>query len=165
MKFIQAESADDIQRTRELFEQYAAWLEIDMCFQNFDHELATLPGHYAPPNGRLLLALEADELAGCVALRKINADMCEMKRLFLRPAFRGRGLGRELAAAIIAAAREIGYQFMRLDTLPGKMDQAIMIYRSMGFQEIQAYYESPVVGTKFMELALSNSAKRTRPTS
>ena len=155
MKLVQAQSADDVQSARALLEEYAAWIEIDMCFQNFDHELATLPGQYAPPDGRLFLAIADDQLAGCVALRKIGEGACEMKRLFLRPQFRGRGLGRELAKTIITAAREIGYQRLRLDTLPGKMDRAISIYHSLGFQKIEPYYENPVAGATFMELCLS----------
>jgi ribosomal protein S18 acetylase RimI-like enzyme len=154
VNFIQVQSADDIQRARELFEEYAAWIEISLCFQDFDQELTTLPGQYAPPDGRLLLAIENDQLAGCVALRRIGDGTSEMKRLFLRPAFRGRGLGRKLTKAIIAAARQIGYQRLRLDTLPGKMDRAIAIYRLLGFQEIPAYYQNPVAGATFMELSL-----------
>jgi putative acetyltransferase len=154
MKLIQVASVEEIGQARQLFEEYAARLKIDLCFQNFDKELAGLPGEYAPPDGRLLLAIEDDQLAGCVALRKIGAGTCEMKRLFVRPAFRGKGLGRKLAETIIAEAREIGYDRMRLDTLPGKMDQAIGIYRSLGFKEIPAYYHNPVTGAMFMELAL-----------
>ena len=155
MKFVQAQSTDEINQARELFEEYAAWLQIDLCFQNFDQELANLPGDYAPPDGRLLLANEGGQLAGCVALRKIDDKTCEMKRLFLRSAFRGKGLGRKLADTIIAAGREIGYKRMRLDSLPGKMNQAIALYRSLGFKEIDAYYHTPVVGTTFMELTLA----------
>ena len=154
MNFVQASSVDDIKHARELFEEYADWLKIDLCFQNFDQELASLPGDYAPPDGRLLLAMEEDQIAGCVALRKIDDSACEMKRLFLRAAFRGKGLGRKLAEAIIAEARRIGYERMRLDTLPGKMDQAIELYRSLGFKEIGAYYHNPVLGATFMELTL-----------
>ena len=154
MRFVQASSPDDIQHARELFEEYAAWLQIDLCFQNFAQELANLPGDYAPPDGRLLLAIEENQIAGCVAIRKIDDSACEMKRLFLRAAFRGKGLGRKLAEAIIAEARRIGYERMRLDTLPGKMDQAIELYRSLGFKEIGAYYHNPVLGATFMELTL-----------
>jgi putative acetyltransferase len=154
MNFIQASSVDDINHARELFEEYAAWLQVDLCYQDFDQELAGLPGQYAPPVGRLLLALEDKQIAGCVALRKIGEGTCEMKRLFLRPAFRGKGLGRKLAEAIIAEARQIGYERMLLDTLPGRMDQAIGIYRSLGFHEIAAYNNNPVPGAVFMELLL-----------
>ena len=155
MNFVQASSPEEIQHARELFEEYAAWLKIDLCFQNFAQELANLPGDYAPPGGRLLLAIEENQIAGCVALRKIDDSACEMKRLFLRAAFRGKGLGRKLAEAIIAEARQIGYERMRLDTLPGKMDQAIELYRSLGFHEIAAYYHNPVLGATFMELLLA----------
>ena len=154
MKLIQVVAAEHIKHARELFEEYAAWLDISLCFQDFDKELAGLPGQYTPPDGRLLLAIEDDLIAGCVALRKIGEGTCEMKRLFLRSAFRGKGLGRKLAEAIIAEASQIGYERMRLDTLPGRMDQAIAIYRSLGFREIHPYYENPVEGATFMELSL-----------
>lgn len=151
----QVRSSDDVDHARELFKEYEAWLGIDLCFQNFEKELAELPGKYAPPDGRLLLAVENGNVAGCVALRKIGEGICEIKRLFLRPAFRGKGLGRQLAERIIRDAREIGYQRMRLDTLPPKMNDAIALYRSLGFKEIEAYYDNPVPGAKFMELDLS----------
>lgn len=159
LKLVQAESAEQLGQARELFLEYAAALGIDLCFQNFDEELATLPGAYAPPSGRLLLALdetqEEDEaLAGCVALRKIDEDSCEMKRLYVRPAFRGTGSGKQLALAIIEEARLIGYARMRLDTLPS-MRQAIMLYRSLGFKSTAAYRPNPVEGAMFMELALT----------
>ena len=154
MELIQAESADDINRARELFKEYAAGLGIDLCFQNFDKELALLPGDYVPPSGRLFLAISDDAAVGCVALRMIANGICEMKRLYVRPEFRGTGLGRTLAEAIIQTAREIGYDRMRLDTLPGKMDRAIAMYRSLGFKEIEPYYDNPVQGATFMELSL-----------
>ena len=154
MKLIQAESADDINRARELFKEYAGGLGIDLCFQNFDKELALLPGDYVPPSGRLFLAISDDEAVGCVALRMIAEGICEMKRLYVRPEFRGTGLGRTLAETIIQTARKIGYDRMRLDTLPGKMDRAIAMYRSLGFKEIEPYYDNPVEGATFMELSL-----------
>jgi putative acetyltransferase len=154
MKLILATSESDIKEARTLLEEYAAWLGISLCFQNFDRELAALPGEYAPPDGRLLLAFEDDEVAGCIALRKIRATTCEMKRLFLRPEFRGRGLGRVLVERIIEEARQIGYTQMCLDTLPGRMDQAIALYKSIGFEEIEPYYNNPVAGATFMELRL-----------
>ncbi len=154
MKLIQVESAEEVEHARELFLEYGAWLGFSLCFQNFDQELAELPGKYVPPSGRLFLAIENDEVAGCVALRQIGDDVCEMKRLYVRPAFRGTGLGRKLAEEIIQSAREIGYASMRLDTLPGKMDRAIAMYDSFGFKKIEPYYENPVEGAAFMELKL-----------
>ena len=153
-EIIRAHSVDDIEHARELFKDYEAWLEIDLCFQNFEKEVAELPGKYGPPDGRLLLAVENGKVAGCVALRKIGEGICEIKRLFLRPQFRGKGLGRQLAEAVIHDAREIGYERMRLDTLPPKMNDAIALYRSLGFKEIESYYDNPVPGAKFMELDL-----------
>ena len=155
MNFVQASSPEEIESARTLLEEYAAWLQIDLCFQSFDKELAGLPGQYAPPDGRLLLAIEDDQLVGCVALRKTGEGTCEMKRLFLRSQFRGKGLGRKLAETIIAEARQIGYERMRLDTLPGRMDQAIKLYRALGFHEIPAYYHNPVPDATFMELLLA----------
>ena len=167
MNLIQAQSADDIAAARDLFLEYAAGLGFALCFQNFDKELAELPGAYAPPSGRLFLAREANDLMGCVALRKLEDGVGEMKRLFVRPAFRGRGLGRALTEELIRAAIDIGYRKLRLDTVPGKMDQAIAMYRSLGFREIEPYYESPVAGTKFMELILDpqpeHSSNEIRP--
>ena len=154
MKFIQASSPHEIDQARVLFREYEAWLGLDLCFQNFEKELAELPGAYAPPSGRLLLAFEHGELAGCVALRRLSDDVCEMKRLFLRPQFHGRGLGREIAKRIIEEGRAIGYQKMRLDTLSEQMGSAIRLYRALGFQEIAPYYKNPVPGALFMELRL-----------
>ena len=153
-----AHSIDDIENARSLFKVYAAWLEIDLCFQNFEKELSELPGDYAPPDGRLLLAFVNKALAGCIALRKIDEGVCEMKRLFVRPEFRGQRLGRKLVEAIIREARHIGYRRMRLDSLPPKMEDAIALYRSLGFKEIESYYQNPVPGAIFMELDLGSEA-------
>lgn len=153
-EIIPTSSDAQIKQARELFKEYAAWLEIDLCFQNFETELAELPGDYAPPDGRLLLAYDQAQLAGCIALRKLGDGACEMKRLFVRPKFRGKGLGRALTERIIREAKEIGYERVRLDTLPPKMDDAIALYRSLGFKEIEAYYDNPVPGAIFMELPL-----------
>lgn len=158
-EIIQVHSGEDIDRARELFKEYEAWLAVDLCFQSFEKELAELPGKYAPPDGRLLLAVDDGKVAGCAALRRIGDGICEIKRLFLRSQFRGRGLGRQLAEAIIQSAKEIGYQRMRLDTLPPKMNDAIGLYRSLGFKEIDAYYNNPVPGAKFMELDLVSAAR------
>lgn len=154
LTFVQAESTADVGRARELFEEYAAQLGISLCFQNFDREVAELPGAYARPAGRLLLALDDFNLAGCIALRKIGDDVCEMKRLYVRPQFRGKRIGKALAERIIKEAREIGYNRMRLDTLPGRMDEAIALYRALGFREIEPYYHNPVAGALFLELEL-----------
>lgn len=155
MNIIQAETREHIEEARTIFREYETWLGLDLCFQNFEKELAELPGAYAPPGGRLLLAYENEQLAGCVALRKLGDGACEMKRLFLRPEFHGHGRGRQLAEAIVAAARAAGYEQMRLDTLPQQMAKAIALYRSLGFKEIDPYYDNPVKGALFMELKLA----------
>jgi putative acetyltransferase len=152
--FVQAESAPQIAQARELFLEYAQSLGFSLCFQNFDQELARLPGDYAPPTGRLLLAEQQGQLAGCVALHRLGSDICEMKRLYLRPSFRGRGLGRGLADRIIAEAREIGYSRMRLDTVEPVMKDAVAMYRKIGFQEIAPYCTNPIAGALYLELEL-----------
>lgn len=138
---------------RKLFLEYAAHIGIDLCFQGFEAELTTLPGPYAPPGGRLLLALEDDKPAGCIAMRPSNGDACEMKRLYVRPEFTGQGLGRRLAEKVIETARAVGYRRMRLDTL-SSMTTAIALYRSLGFRDIPPYYDNPVRGALFLELEL-----------
>ncbi|HBB96373.1 MAG TPA: GNAT family N-acetyltransferase [Blastocatellia bacterium] len=150
----------EIEQARQLFKEYSTWLQIDLCFQGFEQELAELPGDYAPPHGRLLLAYDDGELAGCVALRKIDEGVCEMKRLFVRDRFRGKGLGRSLIEAIISEAKQIGNERMRLDTLPPKMDKAIALYNELGFKEIEPYYNNPVPGAMFMELSLNEGVVR-----
>jgi ribosomal protein S18 acetylase RimI-like enzyme len=154
METIQAQSQAQVSETRELFLEYAASLSISLCFQHFDREIAELPGAYAPPEGRLLLAYDHGEPVGCVALRKLGDGVCEMKRLFLRPRGRGQKRGRRLALAIIEEAKQIGYERMRLDTLPA-MREAIGLYRSLGFREIGPYTLNPVPGALFMELWLN----------
>lgn len=138
---------------KRLFAEYARSLDVDLGFQDFERELRELPGEYAAPRGCLLLALDGDEAAGCVALRGLGGAVCEMKRLYVRQAFRGTGLGRRLAQAVIAEARSLGHARMRLDTLPS-MQAAAELYRSLGFREIAAYRYNPVAGSKFMELDL-----------
>ncbi|HEV7396051.1 MAG TPA: GNAT family N-acetyltransferase [Pyrinomonadaceae bacterium] len=124
------------------------------AFRALTKRLATLPGAYGPPRGRLFLAYDDDRLAGCGALRPLDEVCCEMKRLYVRPDFRGLGVGKRMMEAIVSAGREIGYKSMRLDTLPAKMDQALAMYRRYGFKEIEPYYPTPVAGATFMELSL-----------
>jgi len=126
---------------------------VDLCFQGFEQELAALPGDYAPPSGRLILARAGAEAAGCVALRRQDADSGEIKRLFVRPAHRGKGLGGVLARAMIAAARDIGYSSVVLDTLP-KMTDALALYRSLGFRDIAPYYHNPIPGAIYLALRI-----------
>jgi putative acetyltransferase len=154
IQFLQAESPAQVNEARKLFIEYSEWLGLDLCFQNFERELAELPGAYAPPRGRLLLALHENEIAGCVALRPLGDDTCEMKRLYVRPNFRGLGLGRALALHLIEEARALDYARMYLDTLSAQMGEAIKLYRSLGFREIEPYYNNPVEGALFMELTL-----------
>lgn len=150
----QAESQTQIAHIRELFLEYEKSLGFSLCFQSFDKELAGLPGDYAPPDGRLLLAEFDGQPAGCIALHKIDDGICEMKRLFLRPQFRGKGLGRVLANRIIDEARAIGYQRMRLDTVEPVMKDAVAMYRKIGFREIAPYRANPIPGALYMELLL-----------
>jgi len=152
--FSQAEAPAQIAQARELFLEYAQSLGFSLCFQNFDRELASLPGDYAPPGGRLLLAEYQGQLAGCVALHRLEDDICEMKRLYLRPQFRGKGLGHTLADRIIAEARHIGYRRMRLDTVEPVMKDAVAMYRRIGFREIAPYCANPIAGALYMELRL-----------
>ena len=160
LSIIQAESPEHITTTRELFLEYAQSLGFSLCFQSFDEELATLPGKYAPPRGALLLAYVDGRGAGCVALRPLDAKgACEMKRLYVRPDFRGHSLGRALVDRIIEEARRIGYSSMRLDTVADRMQQAVALYRRLGFREIPPYTNNPMPHTLHMELALSPEKK------
>lgn len=140
---------EDLDEIRAMLREYQAWLAVDLCFQNFEQELAELPGDYAPPRGRLLIAPGA----GCVALRPIDDQVCEMKRLYVRPEHRGSGLGRAFVTAIISEAKAIGYRSMRLDTMP-KMAGAQRLYASLGFVEIEPYRYNPEPGARFLELTL-----------
>ena len=153
LQIVEVKTKDDLIEVRKLFEEYSSSLEINLAFQNFDLELANLPGDYAPPEGCLLMAVWKGEIAACVGLRKFSPSICEMKRLYSRPRFRGLGIGRALCEAVIDKARKIGYERMRLDTLPS-METARGLYASFGFREIEAYRYNPVEGTSFMELLL-----------
>jgi len=152
--FRHAQTENDIATARQIFREYETWLGLDLCFQGFEEELKTLPGKYSPPDGRLYLAADGGEIAGCIALRKIGDGVCEMKRLFVREKFRGRQIGRLLIERLIADAREIGYSQMRLDTFPPKMEKAVQLYESYGFREIPPYYDNPNSDVLFMELDL-----------
>ena len=153
MRVLEAELPEHVSVVRELFEEYAASLSIDLCFQGFAEELAGLPGKYAPPQGCLLLLEDGGLMGGCVALRPLGGHDCEMKRLYVRPGCRGKGGGRLLAEAVVAAARRIGYQRMRLDTL-ASMTPAIALYESIGFHRTAPYYHNPSDSAVFLELEL-----------
>ncbi len=155
LKIVQACTPEQIAAVRELFLEYAQSLNFSLCFQSFDQELAALPGDYAPPFGRLLLAESNGRRAGCVALHRLADGICEMKRLYVRLEFRGQKIGRRLAEAVIAEARSMGYQHMRLDTVAPVMREAVQLYRELGFYEIPAYRSNPMEGTLYMELVLA----------
>ena len=137
-----------------MFQEYAASLGFGPCFQSFEQELAGLPGDYAPPQGRLLLARSGGDLAGCVALHPLEPGVGEMKRLYVRPALRGRGIGKALLNTVLAEARAIGYRRVRLDTIEPLMQDAVRMYRAYGFREIAPYRENPIEGALYMELIL-----------
>jgi putative acetyltransferase len=154
LTIVPATTLRDVENVRALFREYEQSLGVDLCFQGFEQEVASLPGAYAPPPGRLLIALDdAGEAAGCVALRPLGADVCEMKRLYLRPTLRGKGAGRALTTRVIEEARGAGYRAMRLDTLP-MMKEAHALYESLGFRRIAPYYPNPVAGAIYMERLL-----------
>ncbi|MBD3180636.1 MAG: GNAT family N-acetyltransferase [Candidatus Latescibacteria bacterium] len=153
------ENTREIEQIRTLFREYQAFLNVDLCFQSFREELAGLPGEYSLPDGALLIALEGEKAAGCVALRKFEGQVCEMKRLFVRPEARGKGLGRELADRIIDIARHLGYTLMRLDTLD-RLTGAMKLYESLGFRRIAPYYENPLPDVVYWELDLTGQGER-----
>jgi len=153
LEIIEAQSDYEIQTIRKLFEEYASSLNFNLSFQNFDEELNNLPSEYASPDGSLMLALHNGSPAGCVGLRKITNDVCEMKRLYVRDNFRGLQIGKSLTEKIIAEAKRIGYKKMRLDTVPS-MKAARKLYKSLGFYKTDAYRYNPVEGTIYMELDL-----------
>jgi len=150
-------STADMVHVRALFIEYQEWLDVDLCFQGFDEELLSLPGAYAPPRGRLLLARIDETVAGTVGMWPLGADVCEMKRLYVRPSYLGRGLGRRLAGAIVDEAKAAGYARMRLDSLE-RLVAARTLYESMGFARIPAYYDNPLDGVLFMQLDLTEAA-------
>ena len=153
LKIFPAETDEDIEIVKGLFIEYANSLGFDLSFQNFEEELANLPGDYAPPKGCLLLAKYKDQPVGCVALKKLSDGICEGKRLYVRPQFRGLKIGRKLAEAVIAEARRIGYTRIRGDTIPS-MQVAQALYASLGFKEISPYRYNPIEGAVFIELSL-----------
>ena len=150
-----ARGPDDLEQARALFREYAGWLGEDLCLHGFGPELEGLPGAYAPPGGRLLLAHLDGEPAGCVALRPLRNETCELKRLYVRPAYRGRGVGRALVGCALAAAREAGYRRVCLDTLPRRMAEAQALYRSFGFTPVEPYAAAPIPGAVYLGLALA----------
>jgi len=154
IKVYQAKTETDVDVARAIFREYEAWLGLDLCFQGFEGELKDLPGKYSPPQGRLYLASDGDTVAGCIALRPLESNVCEMKRLFVREEFRGMRIGKLLIERLIEDARMIGYESMRLDTFPPKMGKAVQLYESYGFREIAPYYDNPNEGVLFMELDL-----------
>jgi ribosomal protein S18 acetylase RimI-like enzyme len=167
MRIQPARTQAEIEEARKLFREYEAFLGIDLCFQSFEEELASLPGRYAPPGGELLIAVDSGvgdgKIVGCVALRKLEDGICEMKRLFVKPEARGSGVGRGLARKIITAARELGYSRMRLDTLD-RLTEALCLYTSLGFRAIEPYYKNPIPGVVYMELFLgSDDRSEKRP--
>ena len=151
---VEASSPEQIRSCRELFVEYQRGLGVSLCFQGFDAEVANLPGDYAPPRGRLYLAIAGGKPAGCAALRPLFHRDAEMKRLYVRPAHRGSGLGRTLALRIVEDARALGYESLKLDTLPA-MKAAQRLYEDLGFRDTASYNESPVAGVRFMALDLA----------
>jgi putative acetyltransferase len=150
---VESDSDEHIQAVRDIFIEYENWLGVSLCFQGFEEELAGLPGKYSPPDGRLLLALEDGDVAGCVAFRPIDDETCEMKRLFVRERFQGMGIGKQLLEMVINDAREAGFKRMRLDSWIPRMGKAIEMYRRHGFYEIEPYNENPYEMI-YMEIAL-----------
>lgn len=167
ISIVPADNPVRIEAVRQLFKEYAASLSFDLCFQSFEEELARLPGEYAPWSGMLLLGLVDDQVAGCAAFHRLDgemagargelhggSDVCEMKRLYVRPEFRGCGLGRELIDCLLQCAAAVGYRRIRLDTVPTEMAKAVEIYGKLGFTEIAPYRPNPIPGAKYMELDL-----------
>jgi putative acetyltransferase len=151
-EFVHVTLAPDVEEIRSLLVEYGQSLNFNLCFQSFDEELRSLPGPYGPPRGRLVLARIDGFAVGCIAMKPLDAKICEMKRLYVRPQFRGRHLGKALASRLIDDARATGYRSMRLDTIRGAMDPAIALYRAIGFREIPPYYPNPIPDALYFEL-------------
>lgn len=149
----QAQTKMEIEKVRILFREYEEFLDVDLCFQNFEEELASLPGKYSRPDGDLLIGLDGERIVGCVAVRKLDDSVCEMKRLYVKPEVRGTGLGKLLAQEIIGIAKELGYSLMRLDTLD-KLAEAMRLYETLGFRRSEPYYKNPLSGVVYWELEL-----------
>lgn len=143
------------EETKRLFREYEKWLNVSLCFQGFEEEVNTLPGKYSPPEGKLYIVKYDSKYSGCIALRKIEDGICEMKRLFLKEELRGKGIGNTLVTKIINDAKDIGYKTMRLDTIKEKMPKAVEIYTKHGFVETEPYYHNPNPHTLFLELDLT----------
>lgn len=158
IRIVRAQTPAQIDEVRRLFREYERFLDVDLCFQSFEEELAGLPGKYGRPDGVLLMAMDGRQAAGCVALRKIEDGICEMKRLYLRPQYRGRGLGRLLAERIVSEAAALGYGIMRLDTLD-KLKEGMGLYGAMGFRRREPYYGNPLPGVVYWELDLGSDEK------
>ncbi|NOY06402.1 MAG: GNAT family N-acetyltransferase [Chlorobi bacterium] len=158
INIIEIKTTEHVDRVRDLFREYEEYLDVDICFQDFEQELKDLPGPYAPPDGCLLLAMEGNKEVGCVAVRPLRDDICEMKRLFVRPEYHGRGYGRLLVEEIIRRAENIGYRTMRLDTLT-RLKQAMRLYESFGFREIEPYYDNPMTDVVYWELEIGGHGK------
>jgi ribosomal protein S18 acetylase RimI-like enzyme len=153
IEIVRATAPSHIRTIRDLFREYEAFLQVDLCFQRFEEELASLPGRYAPPQGALLLASAAGQAAGCVAMRPLDDGVCEMKRLYVRPSYLGQGIGKKLALSVIERAGEAGYARMRLDTLE-KLKPALSLYTALGFQKCPPYYANPLADVVYMERLL-----------
>ena len=155
-EIVEVTSPKDIEQVRTLFTEYRAELVVEPCFHSFDEEIASLPGSYAPPGGKLLLAKVVGQPVGCIGVRPFPSEgACEMKRLYVRPPFRGDKIGKLLAEQILREARGLGYRSMRLDSHPGSMAAAIRMYRKLGFREVSAAPLEPIDGLIYMELALT----------
>ena len=157
MRIKQAQTKTEIEEVRNLFREYEAFLDVDLCFQSFEVELAGLPGNYSRPSGDLLIGLGEEKTVGCVAVRKFDDGVCEMKRLFVRPEVRGKGLGRQLAQEIIVIARKLGNSLMRLDTLD-RLTEAMHLYEMLGFRRTEQYYKNPLHGVVYWELELKEES-------